>query len=469
MMDDGGLFCCLLIDRKVVRMSRGRLVAMWVLAVIVVGFPSWGQAQDFLKAERQVMDNDRDAQGPEQITVEPEAPVEQGPQFIEDYLTWERATGNWWGARNWLEDHGIFFNVFLLADVSSNFTGGLETGTVYRQLLDVNLTVETEPLIGWEGGTFYINFQNYAGQNGTDVLTGDLQGFDNLDADDYAAITELWYSQGFFEDLFVLTIGKVDANALFAYVEDGGYLLNSSAGFAPTIVGMPSYPDPAMSVNLFFNPLDWMYVGFGWYDGTSSTGTKGPATFFDNEEGYFLIGEVGVNWSLAELFGNEPQEDPAVKTYPGRFAIGGSGHTGTFETFDGDSQSGTAGFYLLAEQTFLQLDAENPDRRASVFFQYGYADPSISEIEHFLGGGVNFFGPIPGRENDVAGFYVGSALLSDEAGFDSPQETELELTYKVQVTPFFSIQPDLQYIFDPGGASSNANALVGTLRFELLF
>lgn len=380
------------------------------------------------------------------------------PQTLDSYFSWDRATGNWWGVRDTLEEHGVFFNTSLIMDVSTNFSGGLERETVYRQLLDVNLAVETEPLIGWEGGTFYISFNNYAGGNGTTELVGDLQGFDNLDADDYTALYELWYSQSLFEDLFVLTVGKLDANALFAYVEAGGLFINSSAGFPPTIVGMPSYPDPAMSLNLEVNPTDWLRLAVGWYDGSGSTGTKGPATFFHNEAGYFLIGEASVLWDLG---------DRRI----GRFAAGGWGHTGQFERFDSTTQSGTEGFYLLAEQTVIHFEPEvnENSRRLDIFLQYGYADPEISEIEHFIGGGLTFIGPIPGREDDQAGFYVGAALLSEEAGFAADQEVALEATYQIAVTPFFSVQPSLQYIFNPGGRTSASNSLVGTLRFVIDF
>lgn len=382
----------------------------------------------------------------------------QGKQKLADWLNWDHATGNWWGARKTLHDHGFDFNASLVADVSTNFTGGLERGTVYRQLLDINLSVDTEPLLQWEGGLFYISFANYAGGNGTEQLVGDLQGFDNLDADDFTALYELWYSQSLFDDLFVVTVGKLDANVLFADVDAGGLYLNSSAGYPPTIVGMQSYPDPAMSLNLEVNPTDWLQFKVGWYDGSGATGTKGPATFFHNEAGYLILGEVAAVWDLGDR-------------RLGRAVAGGWGHTGEFARFDGTTQSGTAGFYVLAEQTVIHFEPEkdSSSRRLDVFVQYGYADGAISEIDHFIGGGLTFLGPIPGRIDDQAGFYVGAALLSDQAGLAAGQEVALETTYQIAVTNFFTIQPSLQYIFNPGGASSAHNSLVGTVRFVIDF
>ena len=37
-------------------------------------------------------------------------------------------------------------------------------------------------------------------------------------------------------------------------------------------------------------------------------------------------------------------------------------------------------------------------------------------------------------------------------------ETFVELTYVYQVTPWLNLQPDFQYVFNPGGGIANPNA-----------
>jgi porin len=55
------------------------------------------------------------------------------------------------------------------------------------------------------------------------------------------------------------------------------------------------------------------------------------------------------------------------------------------------------------------------------------------------------------------------------------EEVILELTYQVQVTGWWTLQPDLQAVFNPGGRVANANgavrpaALVIGLRTALTF
>ncbi len=40
----------------------------------------------------------------------------------------------------------------------------------------------------------------------------------------------------------------------------------------------------------------------------------------------------------------------------------------------------------------------------------------------------------------------------------APGETFLEATYQYQVTPWWQIQPDFQYIFNPGAGVANPNS-----------
>ena len=47
-------------------------------------------------------------------------------------------------------------------------------------------------------------------------------------------------------------------------------------------------------------------------------------------------------------------------------------------------------------------------------------------------------------------------------------ETFLEATYQVQVAPWWQIQPDLQYIFNPGAGIANPNDLAQKIKNELV-
>ncbi len=212
-------------------------------------------------------------------------------------LDWDRATDDWFGSRTWLEDLGIFVDAFLTMDTSGVLRGGVNEGdTAFRYLLDLTLALDTEKLVGLEGGTAFADFQIQHGKNGSNDV-GDAQGISNVDADGFEQLARLWYQQGFWDGAVRVKIGKVDSNTEFAYVENGARFLNSSFGHSPNIVSMPTYPDPATSANVFVSPGAGLSAGFGVYDGAAQTGVRtgrtGPRTFFGEPSDLFLIGEVG--------------------------------------------------------------------------------------------------------------------------------------------------------------------------------
>lgn len=102
--------------------------------------------------------------------------------------------------------------------------------------------------------------------------------------------------------------------------------------------------------------------------------------------------------------------------------------------------------------------------------QYGWADEDVADVGNHLGGGLVLKGTFEGREVDAVGAWISWADLSDApgAGFRN-DETALELFYKLQVTPSFSVRPDVQFIFNPSGDPTIDDAVVGGVRFEVAF
>jgi porin len=98
--------------------------------------------------------------------------------------------------------------------------------------------------------------------------------------------------------------------------------------------------------------------------------------------------------------------------------------------------------------------------------------------------------PFPYRTDDSLGLGMGFARVSPYlAGFDSDtgffsgaynprrtSETYIEATYQRQVTPWLQIQPDIQFVFNPGGGIANpqtgktrvGNELVAGIRANIL-
>lgn len=397
------------------------------------------------------------------------------------WLEWDHAAGDVGGLRTALDDAGISLHVVYTLDWSTVFSGGVSRRAATDTLLDITVEADLETLVGVSGASVFFNYYSTDGRG--QGRAGDFQGWSNIEtAENDDQIGELWFQQRLLDDRLRIKIGKVDANTEFAYVESASEFLNSSAGFSPTIAFLPTYPDPATGVLGFVEPCSWLYVGAGLFDGAAGdgvrTGPSGPGTFFgdDRSSDWFVIGEAGVKWRSLPT-----SERGGPWWQRGRAAIGCWAQTGTLERFDGSSGSGTRGMYLLAEQQvwaaepasngeFGEGAPSGSDRGVWMFMQFGRADERISEAGTHVGLGLTLNGTLPGRGSDVAGVYLSWVDLSNEpnAGFDS-DETAVEVFYKVQVAPWFSMKPDVQFIRNPGGDSSIDTTVVGAIRFEITF
>jgi porin len=380
------------------------------------------------------------------------------------FWEWEQLTGDWGGARPWLAQQGISLEPWWIMDASQNWHGGVNTeGGAFRHLFGVDLTLDTEAMFGLPGGTFFVQFQNHTGPDSSVDDTGDFQVYSNIDADGRTQVAELWYEQWFLEDMFRVKVGKVEANSEFAYVDNGVEFIHSTPGFTPTISVFPSYPDPALSLNLFAYPTDYSYIGFGIYDGALqsgfNTGEYGPSTL--GHEGWFYIGEGGFIW------------DGGATRLNGRLGLGGWYHNGTFERFqEGKTQDGNGGFYITFDQMLWreQPEIEDDEQGIGMYVYTGHSDPDANEADHSVSGGLIWTGLVPQRDDDILGFGANYVHFSQKsgAGFIEPYELAYELFYKIQITPALSIKPDLQYITNPGGAGLS-DAFVATLRMEFAF
>lgn len=195
-----------------------------------------------------------------------------------------RLLGNPGGDRSWLAENGVRLEGSPIADYPRVLNGGVdEGGDALRSLFTVAARIDTEAALGWPGGTLYAGYQRLDGDNGVRD-SGDFQVYSNIDESAFDAIHAVWYRQRLLDGRLRIKIGKLDANSEFAYVDNGGEFIHSSAGFSPTIQAFPSYPDPATSVNLFAHTGTGLYAGAGVYDGASqagiATGGRGPSTFF---------------------------------------------------------------------------------------------------------------------------------------------------------------------------------------------
>ena len=118
--------------------------------------------------------------------------------------------------------------------------------------------------------------------------------------------------------------------------------------------------------------------------------------------------------------------------------------------------SGTYGIYFFVDAA-LYLENSSNSRGLFSFFRIGIAEAETNKVDFYLDSGLVYRGLFPERPDDQIGLGVSLARFSD--GFKEKQKQDqvliedtevlLELTYKYEMGPGFSLQPDFQYLLIP--------------------
>jgi porin len=228
---------------------------------------------------------------------------------------------------------------------------------------------------------------------------------------------------------------------VLAAVENSADFLNSSMGYSPTIMKLPTYPDPGLSGNIVFDNGHRAF-GFGLYE------TKGGGSLFLLEGGQRIA------------FGNDSRV---------RVALGAWQLRGNLVTHSDIPQALTNGFYMVDELNLRLQPAGQRDRQLAVFLQYGTADAKISSFgNHF---GLGLIWPLPLKSDDSLGIGMSLVTLGRSPGLtlDYDSETAIEFFYKHRFKSIFSVSPDFQIIHHPGGVLGRADAVVFTPRLRAVF
>lgn len=354
-----------------------------------------------------------------------------------------------------LKDYGITFGASETLEGYYNFSGGIKSGAAWASTFDANMTVDLEKLMGLPHAKFYTDLEYHAGDNPTSLLTGDFQVFDKHSAAPFLQIMEIWYQQELFRDKLRIKVGKIDANIEFSVIDNGLEFINSPTQVTPTLFVFPTFPDPMPAVNLFFTPGKLFYTSFGIFDANRQDRFGDfygdPASVQPTGNGSLLISESGLTWGKA----------PVLKT-DGNLRVGLWKHTGTFTKWEGGSQNGTEGFYLIFDQTLWKPLSDTSGKRGiRMFLEYSGTGASVAPVWRHYGGGIAWTGPSAARPDDACGISIQNVRISPPLRLPHSYELNFEAFYKMQISSWFDVKPDFQYIIHPGG--QYPNAFIGTL------
>lgn len=398
------------------------------------------------------------------------ASAEELPNYKDETLT-----GNWDGARDTLAKHGVNTDITYKFDIMGNASGGIKEGARVLDNLDVVVSLDGEKLLNSQGTSALIHLLNNNGGRPDTDLVGSAQGVDNIQTGTPTGkLYQAWIQQNVLDDKISVLAGLYDLNSEFYVTGASGLFLHSTYGIGTDIaqsgVNGPSiFPNTSAAARLKIQPTKDFYIQGAVLDGVSGDPTYKHGTHIDlnSNDGALLVAEAGY----------APESTPDSKV-----AFGGWRYTeksNDLLSVDGAGnplRENNQGVYALAEHK-LYTEEGSKDQGLSGFARFGFADEDVSRFDYAWSTGVVYTGFIPGRDEGKLGFAVAGAHNSDKYNASSlasgtavdSSETAIELTYSDNITKWLIVQPDVQYIINPGTNKALDNALVIGTRFTINF
>ena len=374
---------------------------------------------------------------------------------------WERDAlfGDWGGVRSSLADQGVTTTLAFTGEVLGATSGGTDRDRGSGLLLDWVVDSNLSTLLGWTGASARINPLWLAGDEISANL-GDLTKVSNIAGRGGVRVFEFWLQQSVADNLASLRAGILAADQEFAITGSALLYYNSVFGgpvFLTPNLPWPIYPLGALGARVRVDPDASTYVQVGVYEGSPGTeadNRSGLNVDLSTDEGVFVIGEAG--WkSGGEL--------------PFLLKAGAYYHSGDVAA----SRSGVAGAYALIERKLCRPGSF--PGMVDAFVRVGFAQDDKSLVSFGVDAGVNVTGLLSFRPEDILGLGVIYGRISRHYAQTQTHpsiwgyEAVIEATYKIVITPAWSLQPDVQYIVHPGGTTAETNATVIGLRVDVNF
>lgn len=347
------------------------------------------------------------------------------------------------------------YSIVYTAEVQANADGGVRRGVRYLDNLDLQLSVDLDRAVGLTGSEVFV-YALYNNGVSLSALAGDFQTISNIETGVRAVrLFEAWGQH---------TVGRASLRA-------GLYNLNGEF-------------DTTTSSSLFVLSSHGIGADF------SQSGQNGPSIFPVTSlaaRADYRFGNVVVRAAVLDGVPGDPAHPAAVAAIKlsdrdgallvaeaawqrvgTKLAIGTWRYTARFDAYDGSSGYGNAGAYAIAERRFTGSD----DRNVAGWLRFGIADTRYNPVASYLGGGIVASGPFAARADDAAGIAVAIASFGSHFRRAAPspvdcREVIVEATYRGVITPLLTLQPNVQYVINPGGDPARGNASVIGLRVRL--
>lgn len=413
------------------------------------------------------------------------------------------AAGDWGGERTRLLERGYDFSLRYTSEMASNLGGGYDQQVTarYADQFALGTHLDLQKILAWNDTEFQLLVTERSGRDLSndrlsDPRTGQYSSVQEIWGRGQTwRLTELWISQGYFDDALNLKLGRYGVGDDFNYFSCAFQNLAFCGSQAGKWAGSVWYNLPvsqwALRAKYRFGENWFAQLGVFNENPSNLKVSNGLALNSSGTQGMLLPAELV--W--------QPKVGDA--RLPGEYRVGYYYSTAKaddlYEDVDGQPQPLTGkafksrdskdGWWLVAQQQVTARDGD-ASRGLTLFANLTLHDKATNKVRDYQQVGLTYKGPFDARPRDVLGLGVArihtndrlrerqrlSNAVSGVEDYDNPaylplqgSEYDAELFYALQLTRWLTVQPSVQFVRHPGGVEQVQNATVAGLRIAAEF
>lgn len=362
---------------------------------------------------------------------------------------------------------GITPKLTYATDLLGNPTGGQSQRFRYAGDLSVGLSFDLQTLAKLPGLKFHLSGTWRSGKDLSQDIGNTFPPAQTFGGDT-VRLYQMAFEQLLLDDRVSILAGRIGLGDEFLTSPLSGAFVSTAFTGNPfsgpaNLPGFSAHPVATWGGRLRVQPTENVYIMTGLYSSNPGIGRNSAhGVDFSLGRGAMTITELGYLHN----------KKPGATGLPGNYKIGGYYDSSRFTDLSDASGAeirGNAGFYVHLDQMVYRETGSEALQGLTPFVALTVAPSEHRNVfPFFLIGGLTYQGLFPGRDTDTTAFGVAYGKFSNHL---DPQTYELllEWTHAFAVTPFLTVQPDVQYIIRPGGTNALPNALVVGAQIALTF
>jgi porin len=403
-------------------------------------------------------------------------------------LAQDALTGDWGGLRNNAGESGVTFNGSYMGEAAASLSGGDRRTARYTQQVELETLLDMERIADIDGARLQVTLNYREGRSlSQEVLHNQfsVQELFSIPSSQILRLSQFNWLQSFAGRRVSVQLGWSPLGNAFArlpnFCKFQNFVICGHSNAMTLNGGSINGPVSQWGARIKVWPTKNFYINTGAYRNNNDGGSDGGFDLSVDDDGTYYPIELG--WE---------RRDGAPH---GLLAFGGYYNTvntaDVYYDINRDpagltglpllQHGGRHGAYVLGEQVIYQPEPGNTARALSIMGIAGGGDNATARFRRFAIAGAVYQGPFANRPDDFVSLMVAWARTNPRLSqfqHDRNQlrpnhstvqrsETVIELDCGIQVTPWLLLQPNLQYIVQPGGNDDRSDALVLGLHFAV--